>query len=147
VLLSGAALGCLPAGFLGDRFSPAKTILSGYLLGLVALYTLLFQPALSTGALLTTLFFFGASLGPMTPLSLAVGTGCVPERRGMVSAFLMGLVWIVSETVGIGFSGLLADSFQENGPLKALLCIGLYLPVGSYFAASLIRTERASVEA
>ena len=146
-LLSGAALGCLPAGFLGDRFSPAKTIVSGYILSFIALYTLLFQPALSVGALLSVLFFFGASLGPMTPLSLAVGTGTMPELRGMVSAFLMGLVWIVSETIGIGFSGILADCFASDGPMKALSCIGLYLVAGSYFAFSLISEEHRAQSA
>jgi len=144
-LLLGAGLGCLPAGLLGDRFTPAKTILGGFISGAFFLYSLLFVPGLTELQTLSLLFCLGASIGPMTPLALALGTSIAPQMRGMVSAFLMGLVWIVSEGLGIGVSGLLADCFETNGPAKSLMCIGSCLGFGGIFAYQLIRYQHEEV--
>jgi len=60
----------------------------------------------------------------------------------MVAACLMGLVWIVSEGGGIGGISLLTLCFAADGPRKALICFGLFLFVGAFFASKLIRYEK-----
>lgn len=144
--LGGAALGCLPAGYISDKYSPKKTIFTALLLAATALYWILAMPLLSETFLLGSLFCMGGFLGCITPLVLVLGGDFAPNNRGMVSAFLMGLVWVVSEGIGIGCSGCLADSFSGDAPAKALSCLGLFLFVGSYFAYQLIKEKDASEE-
>ncbi|MDB6081686.1 MAG: hypothetical protein JWO53_958, partial [Chlamydiia bacterium] len=144
MLLCGAALGCLPAGYLSDKYTPAKILFTGFLLAIGFLYFILGTPVLSSEVLFGALFCTGASLGCMTPVALVLGSELVPDQRGMVSAFLMGLVWIVSEGIGIGSSGVLVGLFSEDGPAKALAMIGLLLFVGTIFAYKLMSTEEQS---
>ena len=101
---------------------------------------------MTASLVLPLLFLIGAFLGSMTPLALALGGELAPQNRGLVSAFLMGMVWIVSESIGIGCSGFLADCFHEDAPAKALACLGLFLFVGATFAYKLI-PSRERVEA
>lgn len=137
-LLLGATLVCIPVSMLSTKITPAKTIFGSFILTICLYYFLLGMPDLDGPALLVTLFAVGGLLGSMTPLSLALGNELAYQNRGMVSAFLMGLVWIVSEGIGIGLSGALADLFTDDAPAKALACLGALLFAGSYFAFKLV---------
>ena len=126
-LLLGATIVCIPISMLSTKITPAKTILGSFVLTICLYYFLLGATTLAGPALLVTLFAVGGLLGSMTPLSLALGNELAHQSRGMVSAFLMGLVWIVSEGIGIGLSGSLADLFTDDAPAKALACLGAFL--------------------
>lgn len=139
----GAGLTAIPAALLADKLTVPKTILWATGSALIFLYAVLGIPQLPVGVLLTSLFFLGASLGIVPPLSIAFGSEFVPQNRGLVSAFLMGMVWIVSETVGLGGSSYIADLFESNGPTKSLACVGLCGFVGIYFAYKLSKLSEA----
>ena len=65
------------------------------------------NPFLPVLHLLTMLFFLGATLGAINPIALALGNRMAPHHPGAVSAFLMGMVWCVSEGLGQAGGGLL----------------------------------------
>jgi FSR family fosmidomycin resistance protein-like MFS transporter len=138
----GAALGCLPVGHLRNRFSSSKVIVANFFGAAICYYLLMFLPAPSPFLACLLLFLIGGLLGGIMPLCLAIGSDFVPHRRGMVSACLMGLVWIVSEGGGIGSISLLTLCFATDGPRKALACFGIFLFIGAFFASKLIRYEK-----
>jgi MFS transporter, FSR family, fosmidomycin resistance protein len=132
-LVLGAFFMLVPSGYLADRYSCRLIIMYATGIALVLFYLFLFIPIISNTLLLILLFFLGASLGIVNPLSIAFGNKLVPENPGLISAFLMGLVWCISEGIGQGGGGFLATLFQEDGPAKALSFVGILFFVG--FAA------------
>jgi len=142
VLLLGATLICIPVSYISDKITPAKTQMVSFIATIILYYLFIFTTDMPTAQLFTLLFVIGGLLGSMTPLSLALANEVAGSNRGMVSAFLMGLVWIVSEGIGIGLSGTIADLFESDGPAKALACIGVFLFVGTYFSYSLLSSEK-----
>ena len=123
------------AGYLADRYSCRQVILSATFIGLILFYILLFNPLMENMPLLALLFFMGAAIGIVNPVSLAWGTRMVPNNPGMISAFLMGMVWCVSEGIGQGGGGLLTKFFVDDAPAKALGILGCAFFIG--FAAVL----------
>ena len=123
----GAVFTMIPSGFLADRFSSRAVILYSTLVGMVLFYVFLMVPQLSTIYLLPLLFASGASLAIAQPLSVALGNILGKKNPGMASAFTMGLVWCVSETVGPAGAGLLSKVFSSDGPAKALMVLGCLL--------------------
>lgn len=121
----GGALMMVPSGYLADKYSSRKVILYATFLGLLLFYAFLFIPDLSSGMLLTLLCVLGAALGIVQPVALALGNQLCRNNPGMVSAFLMGLVWCISETVGPAGGGLLTKLFVEDAPAKALGLLGI----------------------
>jgi FSR family fosmidomycin resistance protein-like MFS transporter len=128
--LSGGLM-MIPAGYLADRFSAKKVIIVVSILSLIFLYAFLWIPTLPTLFLLVILFLFGAVLGVFNPVALSLGSQLMPNRPGMVSSFLMGMVWIIAEFVGPGGGGLLSKLFTEDAPAKALGLLGIFLLVGA----------------
>ena len=120
----GSGVSCLLFGYLSHIISPVKIILNCYIAAFILFFLFMSVPTMSEPVVLSTLFGIGLMLGGLNPLSIALGVSHVPNNRGMVSAFLMGFVWIISEGLGIGLSCILADFFEENGPEKSLLIIG-----------------------
>jgi len=134
---AGAAIGCLPVGWLKARFMATTTIRALLGAALISFYLFCVAP-LGPAFMMTLLFFFGLFIGAIMPLVLDLGGDFVPHRKGLVSAFLMGLVWIVSEGVGISLASFLASTFQTDGPTKSLLIFG------TLFIPSLLLTEPLS---
>jgi len=121
----GGALMMVPSGYLADKYSSKKVMTYATLLGLLFFYAFLFIPEISSGMLLTLLCFTGAALGVVQPVALALGNQLCRNNPGMVSAFLMGLVWCVSEMVGPAGGGLLTKLFVDDAPAKALGVLGI----------------------
>lgn len=132
----GAALIIVPGGYLADKHSPKVVLLAGTLSGAVLLYTFLGMEFSAPGTLLM-LLSIGATLGMSNPVAVALGNHILPSRPGLVSAFLMGLVWCISEGIGPGGGGLMTKLFTENAPVKSLAILGTLLFVGLNFTARL----------
>lgn len=133
----GSAFMMIPSGYLADRFSPRKVIIACSLLGMVFFYLILFIPFLSSFYLIPLLAIAGSFLGVVQPVAVALGNELGKKNPGMVSAFTMGLVWCVSETIGPAGSGLLSKLFIEDAPAKSLMVFGLLFPVLFYSAYKL----------
>jgi FSR family fosmidomycin resistance protein-like MFS transporter len=143
VYMLSAAVMMVPAGFLADRYSSRAVILAASLISAVCYYLFLFQPYLENGTVLMLLFGAGAALGVVNPVSIALGTRLAPNHKGAVSAFLMGLVWCVSEGIGQGLGGYLATLFSEDAPAKSLSIMGSLFIAATITAYLLPRKEEA----
>lgn len=123
-LVLGGALMIVPGGYLADRFSPRSVILAAQCAFLTLYICLLTFAHIGPIPLLGMLFLLGTAFGLVPPVTLAMGNHMVPTRPGMVSAFLMGLVWCLAEGIGQGGGGLLTKLFTDNVTAKALWVLG-----------------------
>jgi FSR family fosmidomycin resistance protein-like MFS transporter len=139
-VLGGAFL-LIPSGYIADKFSSRSVITGASVLGFIFLYTFLLLPNLSDFAVLGLLFCTGAAISIVNPVSIALGNKLQPSHPGMVSAFLMGCVWCVSEAIGPGGGGLLTKIFDEDAPARALMLIGVLFPVGLAAVSQLPQEE------
>lgn len=136
----GGAFMIIPGGWLADKITPKRMIFSGQVLGLFLFYILLANPFLPPILVCVLLSFLGASLGVISPIVVVMGTQLVPSRPGMVSAFLMGLVWCLAEGIGQGGGGLMTKFFADNGTTKSLAILGI-LPIISLLAVIRLPSE------
>ena len=136
-LITGCTVMLIPGGYLADKYSSRLVIIVATIIGILFLYLFLCLPMLSPPFLLGLLFVFGASIGVVNPISVALGNRLAPDNPGLVSAFLMGLVWCISEGFGQGVGGLLTKLFVDEAPAKALGIMGLALFVGLAMAVRL----------
>lgn len=120
----GSAFMMIPGGHLADKYSCRIVLFCSFLLGLLFFYSFLFFPWMPIPVLFANLFALGAVLGVANPVAVALGNRLVPENPGMISAFLMGLVWCVSEGLGQGGGGLLTKLFDDDAPARALAIVG-----------------------
>jgi MFS transporter, FSR family, fosmidomycin resistance protein len=140
----GSAAMVIPAGYLADKYSTKLVIFVATVISLVLFYAFIFIPNLPSEILLPVLFFTGAALGVVNPVSVAFGTHLEPQQKGMVSAFLMGLVWCVSEGIGQCGGGLLTTCFDNDAPAKALAVLGCLFPLALGIVARL--PQEADIE-
>lgn len=136
-LILGSALMMVPAGYLADKYSSRNVIFISSSSALVLLYVFLFSPSLPPAILLSLLFLTGASMGLISPVSIALGNRMLPNNPGLVSATLMGLAWCVSEAMGQGGGGILSTYFEGDAAAKALSVLGLFLLVAVGAASQL----------
>lgn len=129
----GAAFGCVPAGYLKRFFPASKLITACIACSFVLFYCILFIP-LPVKAFMVVQFCFGGFIGAIMPLALDLGIFFVPHKKGMISAFLMGLVWMISEGLGVGTISLLTNVFASHAIIKSLALFGLTL-IGAYQCA------------
>jgi FSR family fosmidomycin resistance protein-like MFS transporter len=120
----GAACMLIPGGYLADLYSARRVLLVGAFSSCAAFYFILYAGGISLMVVLPALFLLGATLALMNPIAVSLGVKMEPNRSGAVSAFLMGLVWCVSEAVGPGGVGLLSTLFDDYAPVKALAVLG-----------------------
>lgn len=146
IAILGGACMLVPAGYLADRFSCKVVILASSAIGALLLYTFLFASLLSNASLLILLFFLGAALSIVNPVTVAFGNQIAPQHPGKVSALLMGLVWCVSEGLGQGGGGLMTKLFTENAPERVLSVLGVFLIVGMAVASRLPRIVETQPE-
>lgn len=140
-LILGAFIMVIPAGYLADKYSVRRVLLYAGLISFVAFYLMIFFGGLSITFILLTLAVLGASLGIANPLSVALGNRLMPSKPGLVSAFLMGLVWCISEAIGPGGVGVLSTFFEDYGPIKALAILGVFFLVNIYCTMQLPEEE------
>lgn len=145
VYVLGAACAAVPLGYLADKFQPRKIIFIVSVLGSIAYYLLVGPFILGETNLFLLLFLVGGLLGAVTPLSLSLGNSLAPGRKGAVSAFLMGMVWIFSEGLGISTAGFLSTLWSENGVLYALQIMGLFSIASAGLAWILLNDVSTSV--
>jgi FSR family fosmidomycin resistance protein-like MFS transporter len=130
--IMGAALMMIPGGYLADLYSARQVMLYGGLISSIAFYFILFFGGISHTVVLGALFILGASLALMNPIAVSLGTRLEPTRSGAVSAFLMGLVWCLSEALGPGGVGVMSTLFDDYAPVKALAVLGSFFLVQIY---------------
>jgi FSR family fosmidomycin resistance protein-like MFS transporter len=136
----GAACMLIPGGYLADLYSTRPVMLYGGFISFIAFYFLLFSGELYTPLILAALFILGATLSLMNPLAVSLGTRLEPTRSGAVSAFLMGLVWCLSEALGPGGVGVMTHLFDDYAPVKALAVLGTLFLVQIYATMMLPKT-------
>lgn len=141
-LILGGAVMMVPAGYLADKYSCKDVILISTLSGGLAFYAFLANPLLTPTMLCLLLFGLGAALGTVSPVVLALGNRLSPQNPGVISAFLMGLVWCVSEGIGQGGGGLLTKLFSENAAAYSLCCLGTLFILGFAAAWKLPKVEQ-----
>jgi FSR family fosmidomycin resistance protein-like MFS transporter len=133
-LILGAGFMAIPSGYLADRFSPKLVLLGATVGSLLTFYTFLYAHNLPDASLATLIFFMGAFLGAVNPVIIAFGNRLLPESPGMVSAFLMGMAWCLSEGLGQGGGGLLTKFFDLHAPVYAMAILG------SFYVSGIIAT-------
>ncbi len=145
-LIMGSALMMVPGGWLADKYSPKIVILSSSLLGSLLFMLFLFSPPFSAPITLVLLFVLGSLIGIINPVVIAFGYKILPNQTGMVSAFLMGMVWCLAEFIGPGGGGFLSTFFSEDAPAKALQFFTVFFVAGTMLAMRLPQTEAAGEE-
>ncbi|HEY4832526.1 MAG TPA: MFS transporter [Waddliaceae bacterium] len=145
-LIVGGACMMVPGGYLSDKYSAKIVLIISNLFGMILLYLFLFVSHLPATGVLTLLFALGAALNVATPVAVAFGNRIMPSRPGLVSAFLMGMVWCVSEGIGPGGGGLLTKLFVEDAPTKAMAIIGVFFFFAKAFVYSLPRVVEKPFE-
>ncbi len=129
IYISGAASACIPLGILANRLDAALIIFITYVVSIGAFFFTIIAPPASL-ALNSALFILGGSMGAVPPLALAIGNELEPKNRSMISAFLMGFVWIFSDGTGYMLSAYLASHFSENPSTFGLALMGSFLLFG-----------------
>ncbi len=147
VYVLGGVLFLIPSGYMADKYSSRGVIFYASLIGMLFYYAFLFIPNWSDLSALFLLFGMGASISIVNPVSIAFGTKLSPEHPGMISAFLMGLVWCVSECVGPGLGGLMTKLFVEDAPARSLMIMGSLFFFGLYHAYRLPQSVAEQVQA
>ncbi len=142
VLMIGATIGPIIFGFIADKTSTRQVILSTSLLTLISFYLLCSPLFLSPSILFALLFLLGAMMGSVPPLIWALGQQMVPQHRGVIASFLMGFVWIFSESLGLGISGFITTLFTENPAGSALALMGVVQFVSCFANMQLPREVR-----
>lgn len=145
VLMLGATIGPLFFGYLADKVSTRQVIIATSLLTLACFYLLLMTETLSVQLLFGLLFTLGSMLGSVSPLIWALGGQMVPQHRGAISAFLMGFVWIFSESLGLGLSGYVATLFTDAQATYALASMGAVQCISCFANTQLPKNVREVV--
>jgi len=137
----GGALMMIPGGLLADRYSPRALMLVLGFLGMICFYVILLFGAYSMWLILPTLVILGSCLAIMNPIAVSFGVKLMPQSPGAVSAFLMGLVWCVSEALGPGGVGVMSKLFTDYAPVKALAILGTLFIIQIYNTILLPKEE------
>ncbi|WP_075883775.1 MFS transporter [Candidatus Protochlamydia sp. W-9] len=144
-LILGGACMMVPAGYLADKYSPRQVILYAGIVSCATFYFILFFGSFSMWLSLLLLFILGASLTLVNPIGIALGVRYAPGQAGSISAFLMGMVWCISEAIGPGSVGLMTAFFENYAPIKALAVLGLLFLIQIYATFSLPKEEQELV--
>lgn len=132
----GAASTCIPLGLLAARLHIVQLLPSLFRGAAVLVIVFLFTSSRGDPWIL---FLLGGMLGSISPLALALGAQCEPKRRGMVSAYLMGGVWIISESMGYALSSLLYSWMPAPKATHTLQLFAFFLLIGLFLSYRLKR--------
>lgn len=133
----GGAFMMIPGGYLADKYSAKSVILGASFISFLFFYFFLFSPLLSSWIIIALLAVLGGTLGIVNPVTIALGNKLVPDKPGQISAYLMGLVWCISEALGPGGGGVLCSFFEDDAPIMALAILGLFFILGIFMAQKL----------
>jgi FSR family fosmidomycin resistance protein-like MFS transporter len=139
-ILGGACM-MVPGGYLADAYSARKVMLYAGIISCAAFYFVLFSGGISETIVLIALFVLGAFIALINPIGISLGTRLEPNHPGAISAFLMGLVWCVSEALGPGGVGLMSGWFSDYAAVKALAVLGSLFLVQIYATICLPKEE------
>lgn len=143
--IAGSALMMIPGGVVADRYSPKVVIIAAMAGGVLFFYSFLFAGLTHPFIILSLLVCLGACFGVVSPLGLALGYRLLPSRPSLVSAFVMGMVWCISESLAPA-SGILTKLFAgDDAPIQALTWMGLLNIAGLLLAFRL--SDEPQVEA
>lgn len=120
----------IPSGYLSDRYSPKSVLLFATFGAFIIFYIFLLFPVLDNLSFICLIFALGAFLGTINPVIIAFGNLLVPQSPGMVSAFLMGMAWCISEGLGQSGGGLITRFFDHHAPVYTLGILGLFYVAG-----------------
>lgn len=129
-LILGGAIMMIPSGYLSDRYSPKSVLLFATIGAMVTFYLFLAFPVLNSFTFLTLITILGAFIASVNPVLIAFGNILVPQSPGMVSAFLMGMAWCISESLGQSGGGFITRFFEEHAPVYTLAILGIFYVVG-----------------
>lgn len=136
----------IPAGYLSDAYSGRSVLVFAGISAFLCFYCFIFFGGASLWVLFPCLFILGASLGVVNPVGVSFGISLEPNHPGTVSAFLMGMVWCVSEAVGPAGVGLVSSIFSDvYAPVKALAILGSFFLLQIYSSIALPKKEKAQV--
>ncbi|MEI8365723.1 MAG: MFS transporter [Parachlamydiaceae bacterium] len=139
----GGALTMMPAGYLADKYSSRFIMIFSMASAMTLYYLFILFPMLGDYSVLTVLFGMGAAVGVVQPVGIAMGSRLLPQRKGMVSAVLMGMVWCVAEGLGQTGGGFLVKCFSEDAAAKSLAILSMLFLVGTITAFLLPQTDAA----
>ncbi len=133
----GGAIMVVPGGMLADRYS-AKSVLIGSMAATIVFFAIwVGVDSINTLWIMSILACLGAAFNIVSPVALSLGQRYLPGKPSLVSAFLMGMVWCVAESIGPS-SGILTKLFSEgNAPLQALILLSVLGIVGFVMALRL----------
>jgi FSR family fosmidomycin resistance protein-like MFS transporter len=144
-ILGGAAM-MIPGGLLADKYSPKSVIVVSMAASLVFFYIWFGVGSTNPIWVLSILSCLGAAFNLVAPVGLALGQRFLPGQPSLVSAFLMGLVWCIAESLAPA-SGILTKLFSEgNAPMQALLLMSI-LGIGGLWAAIRLPAHEEHAEA
>lgn len=135
-ILGGTTI-MIPSGYLADKYSARAVMLYGSIISFIAFYSLLFFGNFSSIFTLVNLYVLGASLIIIHPIGVSLGVKLIPSKPSTVSAFLMGMVWCISEALGPGGVGMMTKLFIDYAPVKALALLGFFF-IGNLYAVWLL---------
>ncbi len=128
--IMGGALMLVPAGLLADAYSSKTVIVVSMAASLLFFFLWLGLGITSPWLMLILLAALGAAFNTVAPLGLALGHRLLPGQPGLISAFAMGMVWCVAESLAPA-SGILTKLFPpEYAPVQTLMVMGLLNVVG-----------------
>lgn len=129
-LILGGAFMMIPSGYLSDKYSPKSVMVTATIGAMISFYLFLFFPMLDNLSLMSLVFILGAFLAVINPIIIAYGNALAPQSPGMVSAFLMGMAWCISEGLGQSGGGMITKFFNEHAPVYALAILGIFYVIG-----------------
>jgi FSR family fosmidomycin resistance protein-like MFS transporter len=139
-MVLGGCLSLMPAGYTADRWGARRVLLVANTATGVLLLTLLLRTGVSTVDLVL-IVLFGAFNGINNVVTVSEGNRMLPGQSSMVSAALMGSPWCVAAVAPV-ISGVLADPARGGSPTRALLWLGLVIPL-ALVAALRVRPRSA----
>ena len=127
----------VPAGLLADAYSPKTVIIVSMVTSLCCVYAWLGLGITNPWIMLALLASLGGAFNTVAPLGLSMGHRLLPGQPGLISAFTMGMVWCVAESLAPA-SGILTKLFPpDNAPIQTLMVMSLLNVIGLWFALRL----------
>lgn len=140
---AGGAVLSIVLGLAADRLGEKPVMLAIMALAIGSVSLFVTYETMPIPLLLTTLFVIGGCFLAINPIGLSYGNRLAPGRPGLVSACMMGLVWMVAESVAPVTSGLLAKFFSDNAAARA---IGMMTPLLVIGMGLLVRVRVPATE-
>lgn len=134
-MVLGACVAMVPFGYLADRLGARVVFICLSAGGFMVFHLFLMQEQLSTPIILALLSITGMLFGSLHPIGVGQAGHCLPQYPGLVSAFAMGLVWCLSESIG-PITSVLTYVFTPETAVSSTLVTVSALSIVSLYAIS-----------